>query len=178
MAAHPKSPEPFSAIYATLLSAIAGAVASAQITNAYFAPDPQLLAALATASKRGVVVTLILPSQTVSWLVFHAGRGYDEGLLRAAERIFERQQAILHSKSALVDGVWATVGSTNLDWRSFLHNYELNAVVPGTEFGQQLQALFDKDLAASKRTTLLAWQQRGPTPRLKERFSRWWEYWL
>jgi len=170
--------EPFSAIYATLLSAIANAETSVQITNAYFAPDPQLLAALAAASARGVAVTLILPSQTDSWLVFHTGRGYYEGLLRAGVRIFERHGAILHSKTALVDGVWATVGSTNLDWRSFLHNYELNAVVLGTDFGQQVQAVFDKDLAASRPITLRAWQQRGPVLRLKEWFARWWEYWL
>jgi cardiolipin synthase len=170
--------EPFSAIYATLLSAIASAETSVQITNAYFAPDPQLLAALVAASARGVAVTLILPSQTDSWLVFHTGRGYYEGLLRAGVRIFERHGAILHSKTALVDGVWATVGSTNLDWRSFLHNYELNAVVLGTDFGQQVQAVFDKDLAASRPITLRAWQQRGPVLRLKEWFARWWEYWL
>ena len=170
--------EPFSPIYVTLLSAINSAETSVQITNAYFAPDPQLLATLMAASARGVTVTMILPSQTDSWLVFHTGRGYYEGLLRAGVRIFERQDAILHSKTALVDGVWATVGSTNLDWRSFLHNHELNAVVLGSDFGKQMQAMFDKDLAASKAITLQAWQQRGPLLRLKEWFSRWWEYWL
>jgi len=170
--------EPFSPIYVTLLSAINSAETSVQITNAYFAPDPQLLATLMAASARGVTVTMILPSQTDSWLVFHTGRGYYEGLLRAGVRIFERQDAILHSKTALVDGVWATVGSTNLDWRSFLHNHELNAVVLGSDFGKQMQAMIDKDLAASKAITLQAWQQRGPLLRLKEWFSRWWEYWL
>jgi len=72
-------------------------------------------------------------------------------------KIHERRGAILHSKTALVDGVWATVGSTNLDWRSFLHNYELNAVVLGAEFGKQVQAMFDKDLAASDAITLAQW---------------------
>ena len=75
--------EPFSQIYATLLSAIGSAETSVLITNAYFAPDPKLLAALVAAAARGVDVKLILPSQTDSWLVFHAGRGYYEPLLRA-----------------------------------------------------------------------------------------------
>lgn len=170
--------EPYSLIYATLLSAIGSAETSVHLTNAYFAPDPQLLAALEAAAARGVDVRLILPGRTDSWLVFHAGRGYYERLLRAGVRIFERRGAILHSKTALVDGVWATVGSTNLDWRSFLHNHELNAVVLGAGFGAQLQAMFVQDLAASDEIVLAQWRQRGLPLRAKELFARLWEYWL
>ncbi len=170
--------DPFSLIYATLLSAIGSAETSVYLTNAYFAPDPQLLATLQAAAARGVDVKLILPSQTDSWLVFHAGRGYYAQLLRAGVKIYERRGVILHSKTALIDGVWATVGSTNLDWRSFLHNDELNAVVLGTEFGNQVKAMFDKDLAASDQITLEKWQQRPFDLRIKEMFGRIWEYWL
>ena len=170
--------EDYSLIYATLLSAIASAETSVYITNAYFVPDPQLLAALVTAAGRGVDVKLILPSQTDSWLVFHAGRGFYEPLLRAGVQIHERQGAILHAKTALIDGVWATVGSTNLDWRSFLHNHELNAVVLGADFGAQLQAMFDHDLKQSDPVTLEQWERRPLGPRVKELFARLWEYWL
>ena len=170
--------EPFSLIYATLLSAIGSAESSVQITNAYFAPDPQLLAALKAAVARGVQVTLILPSQTDSWLVFHVGRGYYTELLRAGVKIYERRGRVLHSKTALIDGVWATVGSTNLDWRSFLHNYELNAVVLGTAFGHQVADMFAQDLALSDAITLEQWQHRPIAPRVMEGFARLWEYWL
>ena len=170
--------EPYSQIYATLLSAIASAETSVHITNAYFAPDPQLLAVLEAAAGRGVDVKLILPSQTDSWLVFHAGRGYYDRLLHAGVKIYERRDVILHSKTALIDGVWATVGSTNLDWRSFLHNHELNAVVLGAEFGDQVRAMFEKDLAASEVITLEQWRRRALTLRMKELFARAWEYWL
>ncbi|MGB9129264.1 MAG: cardiolipin synthase [Thiobacillus sp.] len=170
--------EPFSLIYATLLSAIGSAEVSVNITNAYFAPDPQLLDALEAAARRGVDVNLILPSQTDSWLVFHAGRNYYDRLLRAGVKIHERQGVILHSKTALIDGVWATVGSTNLDWRSFLHNYELNAVVLGPEFGKQVQTMFDRDLTASETITLEQWRRRPLDLRFKEWFARVWEYWL
>lgn len=170
--------EPYSLIYATLLSAIGSAETSVRLTNAYFVPDPQLLAALEAAAGRGVEVSLILPSQTDSWLVFHAGRRHYDQLLRAGVRIFERRGVILHSKTALIDGVWATVGSTNLDWRSFLHNEELNAVVLGADFGRQVQAMFDKDLAASDEITLKQWKRRPLDLRLKEQFARAWEYWL
>ena len=170
--------EPYSHIYATLLSAIGSAETSVRLTNAYFAPDPQLLAALKAAAARGVDVTLILPSQTDSWLVFHAGRRYYEQLLEAGVKIYQRRGVILHSKTALIDGVWATVGSTNLDWRSFLHNQELNAVVLGADFGSQVQAMFDKDLAESDPVLLADWQRRTLDLRLKEWFARAWEYWL
>lgn len=170
--------EPYSPIYATLMSAIGSAESSIYVTNAYFAPDPQLLEALEAAVRRGVAVKLILPSQTDSWLVFHAGRAYYTRLLRSGVKLYERRGAILHSKTALIDGVWTTVGSTNLDWRSFLHNHELNAVVLGAEFGTEVQAMFDKDLAASEEITLERWRQRSLGLRLKEAFARVWAYWL
>jgi cardiolipin synthase len=166
--------EPFSQIYATLLSAIGSAETSVHITNAYFAPDPQLLAALKAAARRGVHVSLILPGKTDSALVFHVGRGYYTELLQAGVRIFERRGVILHAKTALIDGVWATVGSTNLDWRSFLHNYELNAVVLGADFGSQVQAMFDRDLAGSEAVLLPVWQKRPLHLRVKEQLARVW----
>ena len=170
--------EPYSQIYATLLSAIGSAETSVHLTNAYFAPDPQLLAALSAAAARGVDVRLILPGRTDSWLLFHVGRGYYSALLRAGVKIYQRRDVILHSKTALIDGVWATVGSTNLDWRSFLHNQEINAVVLGAGFGSQLQAMFDRDLAESDPILLEAWERRPLDQHLMEWFASAWEYWL
>jgi cardiolipin synthase A/B len=98
--------------------------------------------------------------------------------LRAGVKIYERQAAMLHAKTAVVDGVWSTVGSTNLDWRSFLHNQELNAVILGADFGAQMRATFESDLAASNAITLDEWQRRPIGTRVKELFARMWEYWL
>jgi cardiolipin synthase len=170
--------EPYSAIYATLISAIENAEQEVLLTNAYFAPDPQLRAALADAVKRGVDVRLILPSTTDSGLIFHAGRSYYEELLRAGVRIYERHQALLHAKTAVIDGVWSTIGSTNLDWRSFLHNQEVNAVVLGPDFAAQMKAAFARDLAVSDPITLDEWERRPLSARLKQGLARLWEYWL
>ena len=170
--------EPFSQIYVTLISAINSAENEILITNAYFVPDPQLLDALVRAVARGVDVKLIVPSTTDSSLVFHAGRSHYEPLLRDGVKLYERREALLHAKTAVIDGVWATVGSTNLDWRSFLHNQELNAVILGPEFGEKMRAAFDRDLAASTPITLTAWLQRPLATRAKEMFARLWEYWL
>ena len=170
--------EPYNLIYATLISAIASAETSVYLTNAYFVPDPQLLAALKDAARRGVDVKLILPSYTDFWLVFNAGRSHYADLLRGQVQIYERRGALLHSKTAVIDGVWSTVGSTNLDWRSFLHNDEVNAVILGQEFGGQMRTMFEADLAASDRITLESWQQRSLDHRVKELAARIWEYWL
>lgn len=170
--------EPFSAIYATFISAIQNAETEVWLTNAYFAPDPQLRGALKEAVRRGVDVKLILPSATDSRLIFHAGRSYYDELLAAGVKIYERRDALLHSKTAVIDGVWSTIGSTNLDWRSFLHNQEVNAVVLGPEFGTQMKAVFEQDLAASRLVTLEQWRERPIALRIKESLARIWAYWL
>ena len=168
----------YSLIYATLISALRSAETEIWITNAYFVPDPQLVASMKDAVARGVDVRLILPARTDSALVFHAGRSHYSDLLQGGIKIYERKNALLHAKTALIDGVWSTVGSTNLDWRSFLHNQELNAVVLGAEFGQRMRKAFDEDVAQSQQITLEAWQGRGLDLRVKEMFGRLWQYWL
>jgi len=166
--------EPFSQIYATLLSAINSAETQVFLTNAYFVPDPQLLAALKEAVQRGVDVRLLLPARTDSVMVFYASRSYYDELLSAGVKIYERQDALLHAKTALIDGVWSTIGSTNLDWRSFVNNQEINAVILGQDFGMQMQTLFENDLQSSKAITLEAWRKRSIGARIKERAARLW----
>ncbi|MEO8058291.1 MAG: cardiolipin synthase [Burkholderiales bacterium] len=168
----------YSLIYATLISVINAAEREVLLTNAYFVPDPQLVTALKDAVTRGVDVRLVLPAQTDSALVFHAGRSHYSELLRGGIKIYERKNALLHAKTAVVDGVWSTVGSTNLDWRSFLHNQELNAVVLGPVFGARMRAAFEDDVAQSQQITLEAWEARTLDLRVKELFGRLWQYWL
>jgi cardiolipin synthase len=123
-------------------------------------------------------VRLVLPSQTDSWTVFHAGRSHFSRLLRAGVKIFERRGAVMHSKTASIDGVWSTVGSTNLDWRSLLHNDELNAAILGRDFSRQMDAMFAKDVAESDAIELDRWEQRSLLLRCKEWAARRLEYWL
>ncbi len=161
-------------IYVTLLSAINSAETQVFLTNAYFVPDPQLLTALEQAAARGVDVRLLLPNMTDSALVYYASRSFYSQLLHAGIKIYERHDAFLHAKTALVDGVWSTVGSTNLDWRSFVHNQEINAVMLGQKFGTQMAAMFDRDLASSRQVTLADWRKRPIKSRLKEIGARLW----
>lgn len=167
-----------SLIYLTLISAISHAEKSVQLTIAYFAPDPQLRKALIGAAQRGVEVTLVLPSYTDSWAIFHLGRSHYTELLRGGVRIFERRGAIMHAKTASIDGVWSTIGSTNLDWRSFLHNDEINAVILGRGFAAQMETMFAQDLKESSAITLKEWQHRSLAVRMKEMLARIGAYWL
>jgi cardiolipin synthase len=170
--------DPYSLIYATLISAFRSAQTEIWITNAYFVPDPQLISTLKQAVDRGVDVRLVLPSTTDSWLVFNASRAHYTKMLKSGVKLYQRRGALLHVKTAVIDGVWSTVGSTNLDWRSFLHNQEVNAVVLGTDFGAQMRAAFQDDLTQSDEITLQQWQRRPVKLKIKELFARIWEYWL
>lgn len=164
--------------YVEVLSAIGHAEEHAWLTFGYFVPDPQTVDALKAAAKRGVDVRILVPGQSDVWLTLYAGRSHYTDLLEAGVRIYERQNAVLHAKTAVVDGVWSTVGSSNLDWRSFVHNFEVNVVILGPDMASQLRALFERDLAASHEITAAQWQQRGAGSRLKEAFSRMWAYFL
>ena len=128
--------------------------------------------ALEAAARRGVDVHLILPGHTDSWLAFNAGRSFYEDLLEAGVKIHERNVRLLHAKTATVDGVWSTVGSTNLDWRSLAYNDELNVVVLGTEFARQLDALFAKDVGDSTEITVESWRNRSLQARIQEIAAR------
>jgi cardiolipin synthase len=166
--------DPYSLIYLTLVSAITNAEKSVYITNAYFVPDPQLKKALVDAAARGVEVRLILPGHSDSAVVFHAGRSHYSELLSGGVKIYEREGALLHAKTAVIDGVWSVVGSSNLDWRSALDNDEINAVILGREFAQQMLKVHVQDVAASKEILPDAWEQRPLLHRFREMTSRIW----
>ncbi len=170
--------DPYSLIYLTLISAIGNAEKQVHLTHAYFVPDPKLLQTLIDAAGRGVDVKLILPGHTDSGVTYHAGRSHYDALLTAGVRIYERQGPLLHSKTASIDGVWSCLGSSNLDWRSFLDNDEVNAVVLGREFAGQMQAMFDKDIRGSLEIDLASWQRRSPLLRIKEWGARLVQRWF
>jgi cardiolipin synthase A/B len=172
----PDSPE--SLIYLTLLSAITHAQRQVNLTIAYFSPDPQLLKALVDAVGRGVAVTLVLPSYSDSWPIFNLGRSHYDELLRGGVKIYEWRGAIMHAKTACIDGVWSTIGSTNMDARSFLHNDEINAVVLGRGFAAQMDAMFAEDLVKSDAIALEQWRHRSWWSRSKEQMARLGAHWL
>ncbi len=165
-------------IYATLLSVITYARRSIDVTMAYFVPDDVLEQALKDAALRGVEVRIILPSYSDFSGVFYAGRAHYHELLESGVRLFELESAFLHSKSIVVDGVWSSIGSTNFDWRSFVHNNEISVCVIDRQFARSMSNMFDTDLADSREITLAQWKKRGLGQRLKEWMWLPLQYWL
>lgn len=161
-------PERFSLIYVTLISAIVNAETNVYITDAYFAPDHQMLHALERAAHRGVDVRLLLPSQTDEPMIIYAQRSHYKALLKAGVKIYEWQGKMLHAKTATVDGVWSTVGTSNLDWWSITRNNELNTIVLSHSFGDEMNLMFKNDTESAAQIELDKWKQRGLIERFRE----------
>ena len=165
-------PEQFSLIYVTLISAINNAENNVWITDAYFAPEPEMIEVLEEAAQRGVDVRLVLPSQTNEPLIMTASRSYYSELMRSGVKIFEWRGEMLHAKTATIDGVWSTVGSSNLDSWSIVHNNEINAVVLSLDFGAAMNTMFSHDISNSVQINPNRWRDRGIGERLHEGIAR------
>jgi cardiolipin synthase len=141
------------------------------ITNPYFIPDEAMTDALLKAVQRGVRVVVLAPGKIDSRLTYVASRSHYGELLLGGVEIFEYQPALMHAKTMVVDGVWATIGSTNFDNRSFALNEELNLTVYDTSLARGLEAIFHEDLKHSKKITYEEWQSRSVFERLWELFA-------
>ena len=155
-------------IYRTLMVAFALARSSVHLTTGFFVPPPDMETALEDAARRGVEVEIVVPALTDSDESLAAGRAKYADLMTAGVRIFERQRATLHAKTAVIDGTWSTVGSSNLDWRSVVFNNEIDAVIIDPGFGAAMEAMFADDLARSVRIDPAAWDRRPLGERLRE----------
>jgi cardiolipin synthase len=156
------------AMYTTILLAVNSARRSIHITNPYFVIDDRMRDALIAARRRGVRVMVLVPGMIDHNIVRQASRRQFGTMLRAGMEIYEYMPALLHSKTMVIDGVWATIGSTNLDNRSFAVNDELNVIVYNREFAQRLERIFLDDIALSRNVTLTAWKSRGIRAKLLE----------
>ena len=159
------------AMYTMFLLAMSSARRSIYITNPYFVPDDKMINALIQARQRGVRVVLLLPGATDHNLVRQASRSQLGRLLQAGIKIYEYRAALLHGKTMVIDSIWATVGSTNLDRRSFELNEELNLVVYNGDIARRLEGVFEDDLKGWREITYEAWSNRGVMSRLLEVLS-------
>jgi len=138
-----------------------GACSSVNVTTPYFVPDHRTQQALIAAAQRGVKVRLLLSRKTDVLLARWAAQAAYASLLAAGVRIFEYQPRVLHAKTAVVDGSWVTLGTANLDYRSFFVNYELNLVVREVEFCHLLEDCFEQDLLQAEEIYPVRWAQRS-----------------
>jgi cardiolipin synthase len=153
----------------SFLVAVGSATKSIDLTSAYFVLDRTARRALVDAVKRGVRVRLLLQGpHTDHVIVRYAGRNDYSRLLEAGVEVWEYQKAKLHAKTLVIDGLWGSVGSTNVTARSFTWNYESNVHVFDPAFAGTMNEMFERDLAVSHRITLEEWRKRGLGDRILE----------
>jgi cardiolipin synthase A/B len=156
------------AMYSTLLLAFSSARRSLRITNPYFLLDGTMRDVVIDRVRRGVSVEVLVPGTIDHKFVRQASRATWGPLLEAGVKFFEYRPALLHAKTIVIDGMWATVGSTNLDNRSFAMNEELNVIVYDRDVGRQFDGIFAADLRHARRVTYEEWRHRGVRARLFE----------
>ncbi len=143
------------------LEAIAKASESVSITTAYFMPDSDFVDALMAAALRGVDVRLLVPQTSNHVVADWLSRGYFGELLAAGVRIFRFQDAMVHAKTATVDGRWSTVGTANIDRLSMTGNYEVNIEVIDDAFAARMEHIYATDLTNCVELTAEDWRKRG-----------------
>ena len=127
------------------LEAIDKAQRNIWLTSAYLIPDDDLRTALARAAQRGVDVRIIVPAQSNHVIADWLSRGYYTGLLRDGIRLFLFHNAMVHAKTATIDGHWSTIGTANIDRLSLAGNYEVNAEITSPQVATALERIFLTD---------------------------------
>ncbi|MFZ5889721.1 MAG: phospholipase D-like domain-containing protein [Myxococcota bacterium] len=138
------------------------------IANSYFIPDGNVIRALTRAARRGVDVRILVPRESDVVLTDWASRAVWPRLMRSGVRIFEWTDSILHSKTAVIDGRWSTIGSYNLDYLSLRTNLEVTLNVLDDSFGQTMEAAFELDFARANEVDANTFRFRSLGARLLE----------
>ncbi|MGD8215906.1 phospholipase D-like domain-containing protein [Aestuariimicrobium sp. Y1814] len=144
------------------------------LTHAYLIPDDDLTNSLFQAAQRGVDVRIIVPDKSNHVVADWLSRGFYDELLSKGVRLFLYQGAMVHAKTATIDGHWSTIGTANLDRLSLVGNYEVNAEWRVPAVAQKLEEVFESDLANCVELTLDQWRRRSPLAKLTESFLAPW----
>lgn len=163
---------PRSGIMLSFFTAIAGASERIYLTSPYFIPNTSILDALRKAALSGKDVRILVPGESDSGFVNAASRSYYLELLECGVKIYMYKKGFVHAKTLVVDDCLSFVGTANMDNRSFDLNFEINAVIYGREFCEQLAGLFLKDIADSKLISLQTWRRRNKWQLLGDRIAR------
>lgn len=142
------------------------------IQTPYFLPTESLNQALQIAALSGVDVRLMLPQRSDTLSAHLAGRSYLDDLVRAGVKIYFYEKGFLHAKVIVADDMLSCVGSANMDFRSFEHNFEINAYIYGEEFALRLRKLFEDDMQSSRQPSPQEWLRRPRKDRIAESFFR------
>lgn len=159
-------------IYYAIVKAIQSAKKEIFLTTPYFIPGETIIDAMKMASLSGVIVKLLVPGISDSFMVNAAAKSYYTILLRAGVQIYLYQKGFVHAKTLVADRCLAMVGTANLDYRSFDLNFEVNAVVYDQELAGELTDNFEKDLLDSEQIHMESWLNRPKHVQLIEKIAR------
>ena len=162
----------WSPIYVLMVNAINDASERVWLETPYFVPDDTFLLALVGAALRGVDVRVVVPQSPDHSVVAWAARSYYSELLAAGVKIYELPEVMLHAKTMTIDGNFATVGSTNLDQRSFRLNFEVNGFFYGPQVAQEVEAAMKVTQGEAKRVEKGLFHKRRWLQRMLEAFAR------
>jgi cardiolipin synthase len=160
------------AIKSMFFSMIVSAKRSIWIASPYFIPDGDILSALKIAALSGIDVRLLVPNRPDKRIVFYASRSYFPELLEAGIKVYQYEKGFMHSKLIVVDGELASIGTANMDMRSFHLNFEVNAFLYRTESTNELVRDFEDDFRHSKELTMESFRKRSIVSRVVESTSR------
>lgn len=156
------------------LEAIDRATDRIWLTHAYLIPDLDLVAALQAAVARGVDVRIIIPQRSNHVVADWMSRGFYTQLLRAGIKLHLYQAAMVHSKTAVIDGTWSTIGTANLDRLSLMGNYEVNLEIIDEDVAEHMEVVFERDLHNTIELTERRWAERSALTKFTERLLRPW----
>ncbi|WP_310175817.1 cardiolipin synthase [Neobacillus niacini] len=162
----------WSVIKNIFFSMIASAEKSVWIASPYFIPDEDIFSAIKVAALSGIDVRLLVPNRPDKRIVFHASRSYFPELLEAGVKVYEYERGFMHSKIIIVDDELASIGTSNMDMRSFHLNFEVNAFLFRTKSAQKLVAEYQNDLKFAKQLDLITFGKRHFGLRLLESTAR------
>lgn len=145
---------------------------SIYIQTPYFVPDEAVFNALKIAAYSGIEVKLMIPCKPDHPFVYWATYSFVGDLLRAGVKCYLYQNGFLHAKAVMIDRTVASVGTANMDIRSFRLNFEINAIIYDERTAGELEDIFHKDLGKSAELTLYDYENRSPAIRVKEQISR------
>lgn len=162
----------WASIMQAYFAAIASAHTSIYISTPYFMPNESILTALKTASLSGLDVRILLPFKSDSKIVYWSSRSYVSELLEAGIRIYFYLKGFPHSKLLLVDGILCSVGTANMDIRSFDQNFEVSALIYDEKITIEQEKLYLLDLENSIEITRKDWEDRSRWDEVKESVAR------
>jgi cardiolipin synthase A/B len=162
----------WSVIKNIFFSMIASAKESVWIASPYFIPDEDIFSAIKVAALSGIDVRLLVPNRPDKRIVFHASRSYFPELLEAGVKVYEYERGFMHSKIIIVDRELASIGTANMDMRSFHLNFEVNAFLFRTKSTEKLVDEYLNDLNYAKQLELASFNKRHIGLRLYESTAR------